>query len=208
MVISPNRCLTDGQVVTVSAPAGAIATSAELSAQASAFIVQCNQDPAIPNDGSGCNLASLALGTIGADGSIAATPLTVKTGQVGTSAMSVCPPTQSQADAGTVTCTIVASPGGAAGSIVAGITIEGQSVVLPVDASGNPTTPSTGSSSGTATGATSVAGTEATRALAFTGVHGMTWWLVAIGAALLDLGYLLLSSTWTSKATRRVRIGG
>jgi hypothetical protein len=35
--------------------------------------------------------------------------------------------------------------------------------------------------------------------LAATGSNAMTWWVLAIGLALLDFGYLALSSTWTKR---------
>ncbi len=90
----------------VSAPAGAFA------GPGSAFVLQCNPDPAIPTDGSGCNVGGLAVGPIGGDGSMASTDVVIKTGAVGSDPRSVCPPTQVQADAGVVNCLIAAAPGG------------------------------------------------------------------------------------------------
>ncbi|HEU5307554.1 MAG TPA: hypothetical protein VFW97_09515 [Acidimicrobiia bacterium] len=206
LLVSPNRCLTDGQVVQISAPAGSIAASGAVSAQANAFVLECNPDPAIPQDGSGCNLAGLTTPSIAADGSIAPSPVTVKTGQLGSNALSNCPPSQAQADAGTVTCIIAAASGPADPSpLSAGITFAGQSVVLPVDSSGNATVPPTSGSTGATTPPTPtvlpapLAVTIAGRTLAFTGSNAATLWLLVIGIALVDLGYLAVSSTWTRK---------
>jgi hypothetical protein len=213
LVVSPNRCLTDGQVVTISAAPGSVVSAADVTAQASAFVLQCNPDATIPADGSGCNVGGLVFAPIGADGSIAPTQVTVKTGQIGTSPLSVCPPSQAQADAGAVTCIIAAASGPADPSpLAAGITFDGESVVLPVDSSGNPTTPPPGGSTTAGGGGVTIsantttqAATLAARPLAFTGVTATTWWLVAIAIALVDLGYLVISSTWTRKVRRVYR---
>ena len=174
-------------------------------------MLECNPDPAIPQDGSGCNVAGLAFGTIGVDGSIAPTNVAIRTGQIGTNVLSTCPPSQQQAGAGTVTCIIGAANGASdPNPLAAGFTVEGQTVVLAVDGSGNPTVVSgTGGTPAPAPMA-NAAPQEATitiagRTLALTGPHAVTWWLLAIGIALLDLGYLAVSSTWTKKRTRFLR---
>jgi hypothetical protein len=66
-----------------------------------------------------------------------------------------------------------------------------------------------GTGGGGATGATTAASTSATtattvasRTLAFTGSGRATWWTFVVGLALLDLGYLALSSTWTERGHR------
>jgi hypothetical protein len=203
LVVTPNRCLTTGQTVQVSAPPGTFAVG-ELTAQVSAFVVQCNPDPAIPTaSGAGCNLTALKTAVIGADGSMAATGFVVATGVIGSDPSSSCPPTTAQVSAGTVTCVVAASPGGdATSAIAAGITFDGETTTLPVDFT--PTTPGTpggGGGSGTVGAQTVVVAPAATtaRQLAFTGPGARMWWIVGLALAVLDLGYLAISATWTDR---------
>jgi hypothetical protein len=204
LTVTPNRCLTNGQMVTVSAPAASFSASA-VSTQATAFVLECNPDPSIPGLGGGCNIGGLQTPTINPDGSISL-QMTVATGTVGSS---VCPPTSAQVAsfvssngaAGAVTCIIAAAPGPSqAGALAAPITFDGETATLPT--SFVPTTPSPpgGSSGGSAgppgghAGAASATATTSPPAgtLAFTGAR--LWWLLLLGAALLDLGYL----TWSA----------
>ncbi len=188
LVLSKNRCLKAGEAVTASAPAGTFTGGG------SAFVVQCNGDSAIPTDGSGCNIGGLGVGVIGGDGSMAATQVVIKTGQIGADAKSVCPPTQAQADAGFVNCAIGAAPGGdRTKAASAQFTVEGQTVQLPVDPSGNPTTPTTQPSSGSGAevlGTTTIAPATVTPTgtLPFTGLGGNTWFIVGVAIGLLDIG--------------------
>lgn len=188
LVLSKNRCLKAGEAVTASAPAGTFTGGG------SAFVVQCNGDSAIPTDGSGCNIGGLGVGVIGADGSMAATQVVIKTGQIGTNAKAVCPPTQAQADAGFVNCAIGAAPGGdSTKAASAQFTVEGQTVELPVDPSGNPSTPTTQPAPG---GGAQVLGTttiapavvQPTGTLPYTGLAGNTWFIVGLAIGLLDVG--------------------
>jgi len=66
---------------------------------------------------------------------------------------------------------------------------------------------SSGGSSGGGTAATAANAPAATvvlagRTLALTGPTARTWWMLGIGLALLDLGYVALASTWTSRRRR------
>jgi hypothetical protein len=198
MVVSPNRCLTDGQVVTVSAPAGAHASAADVSALATTvFILQCNQDPAIVGGGAvSCNIGGLKTAVVNSDGSIPATTLSIKKGQVGSDPLSQCPPTQAQAAAGTVNCTIRAGAGGGdPAGLSTPFTMEGQTLVVAAD--GTPVTPAGGTTPGTQVAGETV--TVAGRQLALTGPKAPTLWLLGCGIALVDMGYLALSSTWTRR---------
>jgi hypothetical protein len=188
LTLSKNRCLKAGETVTASAQAGTFTGGG------SAFVVQCNGDPSIPTDGSGCNLGGLGMGTIAGDGSMAATQIVIKTGQVGTNSKAVCPPTQAQADAGVVNCAIGAAPGGdSTKAASAQFTVEGQTVELPVDPSGNPSTPTTQPAGGgdpQVLGTTTIAPAEVTPTgtLPYTGLAGNTWFIVGVAIGLLDIG--------------------
>lgn len=194
LVMSKNRCLAPGATVTLSAPAGAFKDPG------SAFVLQCNPDATIPADGSGCNVGGLGVGVVGADGSLAPTDLVVKTGAVGSDPRSVCPPTQTQADAGIVNCIFAAAPGGdSTKALSAAFTVAGQTVELPVDPSGNPTTPTTspaGSGGGndadvlgtTQTTQTTAAAVTPAGSLPYTGLGGNTWFIVGMAILLIDAG--------------------
>lgn len=201
LVLSKDRCVSPGETVTVSAPPGTFGSAG------SAFVTQCNPDTAIPTDGSGCNIAGLGVGAIGGDGSLAATPIVVKSGLVGSDPLSTCPPTQAQADAGVVNCVIAAAPNGDAKlAVAAQFTIAGQTVELPVDSSGTPVTSTTqpGSGSGTGGGSTStsagagvlgnttIAATR-TATLAYTGLSDNTWFMAGVALALIDIGAVAAS---------------
>ena len=135
------------------------------------------------------------IGAIGADGSIAPTDLVVKTGPVGSDPRSVCPPTQAQADAGVVNCVIAAAPGRRRPPrrSRAQFTVAGQTVTLPVDASGNPTPPPTtpaGSGGADVLGTTQTTATAVTAkgTLPYTGLGGNTWFIVGMAILLIDVG--------------------
>jgi hypothetical protein len=187
--------------VKVSAPAGAFA------GPGSAFVLQCNPDKAIPTDGSGCNVGGLAVGPIADDGSMASTDVVIKTGAVGSDPRSVCPPTQVQADAGVVNCLIAAAPGGdSTKALSAAFTVAGQTVELPVDPSGNPTTPTTtpaGSGGGDVEvlGTTTLAPVTPAGTLPYTGLGGNTWFIVGMAILLIDIGAV------ASSVARRRMVG-
>jgi hypothetical protein len=202
LVLSKSRCVAPGETVTVSAPAGtfdgapAAVTGMTVSA-GSAFVVQCNPDPAIPLDGSGCNVTGaggLGIGAIGDDGSLAPTNVVVASGAVGTDPRSVCPPTQAEANAGVINCVIGASPGGdVTKSLGAPFTVAGQTVVLPVDASGNATPPPTtpaGSGAAEVLGTTQISSAAVTPkgTLPYTGLGGNTWFIAGMAILLIDIG--------------------
>jgi hypothetical protein len=199
LVLSKSRCVAPGETVTVSAPAGtfdgapAAATGMTVSA-GSAFVVQCNPDPAIPLDGSGCNIGALGVGVIGDDGSLAPTNVVVKGGTAGTDPRSVCPPSQAEANAGVINCVIGASPGGdVTKSLGAPFTVAGQTVVLPVDASGNATPPPTtpaGSGAAEVLGTTQISSAAVTPkgTLPYTGLGGNTWFIAGMAILLIDIG--------------------
>jgi hypothetical protein len=199
LVLSTNRCLAAGESVTVSAPAGTFAgSSAGASVPAStAFVLQCNPDPSIPtSSGAGCNVGGLKTPTIGADGSLPSTPVVIVTGAIGADPKAVCPPTQAQADAGVVNCVIAASPGvDPAAAASAQFTVQGQTVQLPVDASGNPVTtttqPAGGGGDPEVLGATTIAPatvTPVSGTLPYTGLGGNTWFIVGMAILLVDFG--------------------
>jgi hypothetical protein len=90
-----------GTNVDVSAPAGAFDPSENF------VIVQCNIDPNIPQDGTGCS-GPLGGGTANADGSISAVSVPVDAGLVGTNPDSKCPPKGSQVRQGVVCAMVIA----------------------------------------------------------------------------------------------------
>jgi hypothetical protein len=204
-VLSKNRCLQDGDAIQVSAPAGSFPAGST----GSVFIVECNVDTKIPDDGSGCDLGGLQTVAVGADGSVPATEFTIKLGKIGSDAAANCPPSQSQADAGAVNCMVVASLNGEKSNpapVKGAFTTQGQSVVLPVDSTGSPLPPPASGSSPTDSGgqtAVTAAASGTSTTLAFTGATTLTWWLLGIGVAVLDLGYLAVSATWTKRRSLR-----
>jgi hypothetical protein len=206
----------------VSAPAGTFGSApgavyGATVAATSAFVLQCNPDPAIPTDGSGCNLAGLASGTVRDDGSLAPTNVVIVTGVLGSDPRSTCPPTQAQATAGVVNCMIAAAPGGdQTRAATAAFTIAGQTVTLPVDGTGTPTPPTTPPTTHTTTpppggggggggggadvlGTSTVAPTSAaptsaaaavtpTGTLPYTGLGGNIWFIAGVAILLVDIG--------------------
>lgn len=100
IVLSPNTNLKGGDQVSVSAPAGTFPPGAEI------FIGQCNNDPALPTDGSACvpqKEGGSQIVTAGTDGSLSGVSLTLVTGELspGGAGADVCPPTEAQISAGT-----------------------------------------------------------------------------------------------------------
>jgi hypothetical protein len=71
-------------------------------------VTECNPDPSLLAEGEGaaCYLSDQATVTAGPDGSVAATPFTVRTGQIGTDPAAICPPTPSQVEDGGSQCYI------------------------------------------------------------------------------------------------------
>lgn len=176
LLLSKNRCINPGETIAVSAAAGAFG------GPGAAFTLQCNIDPAIPLDGSGCNIGGLAVGTIGPDGAMTPTNVVVASGAIGSDARSTCPPSVSQISAGYVTCVIAAAPGGDSSlGIAAQFTLAGQTATLPVDYE-----PPTDTVPVVET--VPVVPTTLQGGLPVTGTASGLWFMAGLALAVLDLG--------------------
>jgi len=69
-------------------------------------VLECNIDPAIPRDGSGCDLRDAMGSGANPDGTVGPVQLKLRTGVIGANPLSSCPPTASQVKAG-VRCAVV-----------------------------------------------------------------------------------------------------
>jgi hypothetical protein len=215
---SPSTGLNNGDHVTV--------TISGFPASDSLAALECNPDPSIPQDGSGCNIGGIKFFTANANGGGSAT-VTVKTGQIGSSAKSMCPPTAAQKAAGVTHCIIAVSEPSTSSTVRATADI-----IFASEASGPSPTPSasthptqspagsgssgsSGSSSGSSSsGSSSSSGntsdtqvkgakhTKTSQNLPFTGPSTSVLVMVAIGIALADVGYLMVSATRRPRRTR------
>jgi hypothetical protein len=161
-------------------------------------LIQCSDDPqqptvsALGNDVPvSCSDPLLLLVTADANGDLPPTEVVVQTGTVGPPAAGTdgtgaaadypCPPTAAQIDAG-VSC------------VIAYGNLAGERATAKISFAGDPAPPPT------VLGGTATPGGAA---LPKTGMDAGLLRSAALAVGLLDLGYLVLSSTWTDRLSRK-----
>lgn len=151
--------------------------------------------------------ANITLGTTALSIALATYPAAVVSGCLATPAVCTAQPAYHLQPIATTTIgtstgtstTTTSTPGSTT-------TAPGSTTTTTVSGSG---TAGSGSGSGTGTASSGISGTGASAAtgtggaLAFTGPPKHLWILGLIALALLDLGYVFLSSTWRSRRTRK-----
>ena len=98
ITVTPHTNVGAGDIVTV--------TGGEFPSGQPLVVLECNIDPAIPRDGSGCDLRDVVSTGANPDGSVGPVKLTLRTGVIGSDPLSSCPPSASQMRDG-VRCAVV-----------------------------------------------------------------------------------------------------
>jgi putative cell wall-binding protein len=126
---APDAGLGDGDVVKVAGTG--FPTGQPL------IVIECDTDPAIAPNGSGCDVNDAQTATASPTGTVGPVVLTVRTGQVGSDPRATCPPSPAQSAAG-ITCKAVIST--LDGSVAAAQTLTFRPTGPPATVSAVPTT--------------------------------------------------------------------